>query len=118
LSATADVLRLRPGDAANVDWASVIAVDGDDVVVGRATLSRLYGARGEIGLELVPGPAVALRLIESVEHLALERGMQRVELDGSTVSAPLLAAVRASRPTRDEQRGTHVHVTWPTTTTR
>jgi hypothetical protein len=116
--AAADVLRLRHADAATVDRACVLALDGDDVVVGRATVSRLYGARGEIRLELATSDEVARCLLDAVEYLALERGIQRLELEARAVSAPLLAALRASRPIRDEQRGTHLHLTWPTTTTR
>jgi hypothetical protein len=116
--AAADVLRLRHADAATVDRARVLALDGDDVVVGRATVSRLYGARGEIRLELATSDEVARCLLDAVEYLAVERGIQRLELDARAVSAPLLAALRASRPIRDEQRGTHLHLTWPTTTTR
>jgi hypothetical protein len=117
VSAATEHVRLRTGADETIDRASVLAVDGDDAVVGRAALSRLYGARGEVTLEAAGG-RLALLLVEAVERLARDRGLERLELDASAVAPALLAVLRGSRPTRDDQRGTDVYLSWPTTPTR
>jgi hypothetical protein len=95
--------------------AAVVALDGDGAIVGRASLSRLYGMRAEIDLELAPTTTVALALIDAVERGARTRGLVHVELDTVALSDSLVGAVRRRRPVADEIRGSHLFLTWPTT---
>jgi hypothetical protein len=118
MSAGPDPLLVRPSAPGTLDHTSFVAVDAIGTIVGRATLSRMYGARGELELELAPNGTVALALIEAVERAACERGLAQLELNASQTSDSLLAAVRHARPTRDEQFGSDVWMTWPTTPPR
>jgi hypothetical protein len=108
-------LLVRPTGPVTVDRASVVAMDAMGTVVGRATLSRTYGACAELQLELAHTGTVALTLIDAIERAARERGLVRLELDASTTADRLVSALRRARPTQDEQRGADLRVTWTTT---
>ena len=99
------------------DGAVAVALAGDDVV-GRATLTRLYGARAELVLDSPGGDGVNERLLEALEGAAGEHNLRRLELDVGTAPPDFVAAVRRTRLTREEHRGEQVRLTWPTTTTR
>ena len=110
-----DAVLVRASDPATADHASVVALGADGAIVGRATLSRLYGARGELQLELAPTTAIALALIDTLEDGARARGVAELELDPGHAPAGAIQALRRSRPTHPRQRGDHLHLTWPTT---
>ncbi len=110
-----DPVLVRPTGPATLDSASLIAFDAIGTIVGRATLSRMYGARGELQLELARTGTVALALIDAVERAARDRGLVNLELNASKTADRLVAALRRARPTRDEQRGTDLRVTWTPT---
>lgn len=119
--APADPVLVRPAEPTTRDRASVVALGADGAIVGRATLSRLYGARGEVQLELAPTSAIALALIDKLEGSARGRGLARVELDPKHLSDDVIAALRRSRPTCDDHRSAHqpfgedLPLTWPIT---
>ena len=115
MSAVPDPLTIRPSGPETVDRAEVVALDHAGAVVGRATLSRLYGSRGELALTLAPTTGVALTLVDAMEREALTRGLARLELDASAASERVLAALRGWRPVTEERRGYRIHLTWPTT---
>jgi hypothetical protein len=115
MSAVAHPVLVRSSEPETLDRATVVALDGDGAIVGRASLSRLYGMRAEIHLELAPTPTVALALIDALEREARTRALVHVELDTVALSNPLLGAVRRRRPVADEIRGSHLFLTWPTT---
>jgi hypothetical protein len=117
MSAGPDPLQVRPSRTATLDGTSFVAFDGGGTIVGRATLSRMYGARGELQLELARTGTVALALVEAVERAARERGLARLALNVSQTSDRLVAALRHTRPTR-EQFGNDVWMSWPTTPPR
>jgi hypothetical protein len=110
-----DPLVVRPCGPATVDRMSFVAVDGHGTIVGRGTLSRMYGSRGELQLELARTGTVALALVEAIERAARERGLGQLELNASQSGESVVAALRRGRPTRDEQFGSDVWMTWPTT---
>jgi hypothetical protein len=110
-----DPVLVRVAEPTTVDRASVVALGADGAVVGRATMSRLYGARGALALELAPTTAIALALIDSLEGSARARGLAQLELDPGNVPTGAIEALRRSRPTHDRLRGTCLHLTWPTT---
>ena len=110
-----DAVLVRASDPATADHASAVALGADGAIVGRATLSRLYGARGELQLELAPTTAIALALIDTLEDGARARGLSQLELDPEHVPTGTIRALRRSRPTHERRRGTHLHLTWPTT---
>jgi hypothetical protein len=114
-SARPDAVVVRASDPATADHASVVALGADGALVGRATLSRLYGARGALQLELAPTAAIALALIDMLEDGARARGLAQLELDPEHVPSATIRALRRSRPTHERRRGTHLHLTWPTT---
>ena len=114
-SAAPDAVLVRASDPATADHASVVALGADGAIVGRATMSRLYGARGALQLELAPTTAIALALIETLEDGARARGLAQLELDPEHVPTGTIQALRRSRPTHQRRRGTHLHLTWPTT---
>jgi len=110
-----DAVLVRASDPATADHASAVALGADGAIVGRATLSRLYGARGELQLELAPTTAIALALIDTLEDGARARGLAQLELDPEHVATGTVEALLRSRPTHERRRGTHLHLTWPTT---
>ena len=118
MSALPDPLAVRPTGPETIDRAQVVALDGAGAVVGRATLSRLYGSRGEVELELAPTTAVALALVDAIEHAARSRGLARLELDASGAAERVIGALRRRRTVSDERRGVRLFLTWPTTPAR
>jgi hypothetical protein len=113
--AATDPLSVRRSGRETLDRAEVVAIDAIGAVVGRAALSRLYGSRAALELELAPTTTVALALVGSMEGEALARGLGRLELDASGASPGVVAALRRRRPVTDERRGHRLHLTWPTT---
>jgi hypothetical protein len=114
MSALAAHVTVHAAGPASVDQASVVAIAADGAVVGRATLSRLYGARGEVRLELAPTAAIALALVDGLERDASARGLGQLELAAGDLPGGVIEALRRSRPARDNLRGTHPRLTWPT----
>jgi hypothetical protein len=114
-SAPPDAVRVRAADPATADHAAAVALDADGAIVGRATMSRLYGARAALALELAPTTAIALALIDTLEDGARTRGLAQLELDPEHVPTGTIRALRRSRPTHERRRGGHLHLTWPTT---
>ena len=115
MSAAPDPLFVRTSDPETLDGAAVVAVDADGSIVGRATLSRLYGLRAEIQLELAPVPTITLALIDALEREAHTRMLLRLELDASELSDATVEALRRWRPVTEERRASHLYLTWPTT---
>jgi hypothetical protein len=115
MSAMPDPLTVRPSGPETVDRAEVVALDTVGAVVGRATLSRLYGSRGELGFENAPTTTVALALVDAIEREARTRGLARLELDATAASDRVIAALRRWRDVTDERRGFRLYLTWPTT---
>lgn len=115
MSAAPDPVAVRPSEPASIDRAAVVAVDGDGSIIGRATLSRLYGLRAEIRLVLAPTTTVALALIDALEREARIRRLVRLDLDAAALSDPTVEALRRWRSVTDERRGSHLYLTWPTT---
>jgi hypothetical protein len=115
MSAVLDPVLVRSSEPETLDCAAVVAVDGNGAIVGRATLSRLYGMRAEIDLALAPSTTIALALVDALEREARRRGVVRLELDAVALSDSLVAAVRRRRPVADEIRTSHLFLTWPTT---
>ncbi len=93
-------------------------MDAGGAIIGRATLSRMYGARGELQLEPAPSGTVGLALVEAIERAARERGLAQLELNATQTSDRLVAALRHARPTGEEQFGSNVWMIWPTTPPR
>jgi hypothetical protein len=118
MSAGLDPLLVRPSGPMTLDRMSFVAVDGRETIVGRATLSRMYGARGELQLELARTGSVTLALVEAIERAARERGLAQLELNASQTGERLVAAVRHARPIHEEQFGSDLWMTWPTTPPR
>src|SRR3954447_22922611 len=116
MSCAPEPLTVRPSAPETVDRAEVVALDRSGAVVGRATLSRLYGSRGELALDLAPSTSVALALVDAIEREARTRGLARLELEATAASERVLAALRRWRPVSDERRGLRPYLTWPTTT--
>jgi hypothetical protein len=114
-SAPADPVLVQATQPTTGDHAAVVARSADGAIVGRATLSRLYGARGELQLELAPTTVIALALIDALEGSARARGMVQLELDPGHVPSGAIEALRRSRAIHERERGTHLHLTWPTT---
>jgi hypothetical protein len=115
VSAQSDSAAIRLAEPETLDRAAVVAVDGHGSIVGRASLSRLYGLRAEIQLELAPCTTVALALVDALEREARKRSILRVEVDAVTLSESLIGALRRWRPVAAELRATHLYLTWPTT---
>jgi hypothetical protein len=116
MSAQSDSAAVRlAAEPESLDHAAVVAVDRDGVIVGRASLSRLYGLRAEIRLELAPSTTVALSLVDALEREARKRRIARVEVDAVTLSESVIGALRRWRPVAAELRATHLYLTWPTT---
>jgi hypothetical protein len=115
MSAMPDPLTVRPAGPETVDRAEVVALDTVGAVVGRATLSRLYGSRGEFGFENAPTTTVALALVDAIEREARTRGLARLELDATAASDRVIAALRRWRDVTDERRGVRRYLTWHTT---
>jgi hypothetical protein len=110
-----DPVLVRAAEPTTLDRASVVALSADGAIVGRATMARLYGARGAVTLELAPSTIIALALIDTLEQGARARGVAELELDPGQASAGAIQALRRSRPTHERQRGDHLHLAWPTT---
>jgi hypothetical protein len=115
MSAVPDPLTVRPSGPETIDRAEVVALDAIGAIVGRATLSRLYGSRGELAFEHAPTTTVALALVDAVEGEARTRGLSRLELDATAASERVVAALRRWRDVSDERRGLRSYLTWPTT---
>jgi hypothetical protein len=115
MSAVPYPLVVRPSEPETLDHAAVVAVDGDGSIVGRATLSRMYGLRAEIQLELAPSTTVALVLVDALEREARKRRLLRLEVDTASLSESVVTALRRWRPVAAELRATHLYLTWPTT---
>jgi hypothetical protein len=115
MSAVPDPVLVRSSEPATLDRATVVALDGSGSIVGRASLSRLYGMRAEIHLELAPTTTVTLALIDALEREARKRGLQRLELDSVVLSDSTVAALRRWRPIVGEVRASHTYLTWSTT---
>ena len=115
MSAVPDRVAVRPSEPESLDRAAVVAVDGDGSVIGRATLSSLYGLRAEIDLELAPTATIALALIDALERAARSRRLLRLELDATALAEPTVQALRRWRSVVDERRGPHLYLTWPIT---
>jgi hypothetical protein len=115
MSAVPDPVIVRSAEPDSLDHAAVAALDGDGSVVGRATLSRLYGLRAEIHLGLAPTTTVALALIDALEREARKRRLVRVELGADGLSESIVEALRRWRPVADELRASDLYLTWPTT---
>lgn len=111
---------MYPGGTDSVDSASVVAMSPDGTVLGEATVSRLYGARGELILELSPrerlklptADEVALALVEAIERAAVARGLMRLELDARTIDHTAVIVLLEHAHRRDTQ----LQLSWPTTT--
>jgi hypothetical protein len=110
-----DPVLVRAAEPSTVDNASVVALSADGAIVGRATVSRLYGARGAVALELAPTTPIALALIDSLEGSARALGLAQLEIDAGSVPTGAVEALRRSRTTHEARRGTNLHLTWPTT---
>jgi hypothetical protein len=104
MSAVPDPLVIPASDPDTLDHAAVVALDGDGSIVGRATLSRLYGLRAEMRLELAPCATITLALVDALEREARKRRLVRLELDAAGLGEPVLAALRRWRPVADELR--------------
>jgi hypothetical protein len=115
MSAVPHPVLVRSSEPETLDRAAVVAVDGNGAIVGRASLSRLYGMRAEIDLELAPSTTIALALIDALEREARKRGLVRLELEGVVMSDSTVAALRRWRPIADEVRASHTYLTWSTT---
>ena len=115
MSAAPDPILVRASEPETLDRAAVVAVNRDGAIVGRATLSRLYGLRAEVNLELAPTTTVALALIDALEREARKRRLVRLELEADAVPESTVAALRRWRPLTDELRASHPYLTWPTT---
>ncbi|MGZ4270114.1 MAG: hypothetical protein ACXVFT_14725 [Solirubrobacteraceae bacterium] len=115
MSAVPDPVAVRASEPETLDRAAVVALDGDGSIVGRATLSRLYGPRAEVRIELAPTTTITLALIDALEREARKRGLVRLELDAVALSDSSVAALRRWRPVADEVRASHQYLTWSTT---
>jgi hypothetical protein len=115
MSAVPDPVLVRSSEPESLDRATVVALDGSGSIVARASLSRLYGMRAEIHLELAPTTTVTLALIDALEREARTRGLARLELDSVVLSDSTVAALRRWRPIVGEIRASHTYLTWSTT---
>ena len=115
MSAAPDPVLVRSSEPETLDRATVVALDANGSIVGRASLSRLYGMRAEIQLELAPTTTVTLALIDALEREARTRGLARLELDSVVLSDSTVAALRRWRPIALELRASHTYLTWSTT---
>jgi hypothetical protein len=115
MSAVPSPLTVQPSGPETLDRAAVVVLDAIGAVVGRATLARLYGSRGEIEVELAPTDTVALALIDAMEREARTRGLACLELDAGAASERVAAALRRWRTVSCEIRGVRPYLTWPTT---
>ena len=114
MSALPDPVVVRRSEPETLDRAAVVAVDRDGSIVGRATLTRLYGLRAEIDLELAPTTTITLALIDALEREARKRRLVRLELEADAVTQSTVAALRSWRPVTDEVRASHAYLTWST----
>jgi hypothetical protein len=108
---------VRLSASATTDDACVIALDREGATVGRAQLSRLYGCRGEVHLELAPTDEIALALVAALEANAAAHGLAQLELEPGGVPADVVAALRRARRAHDEVRGTGSRLIWQTSDT-
>jgi hypothetical protein len=115
MSAGPDPVLVRSSAPETLDRATVVAADANGAIVGRAALSRLYGMRAEIDLQLAPTTTVTLALIDALEREARKRGLVRLELEPAVLSDSTVAALRRWRPIADEVRASHTYLTWSTT---
>ncbi len=115
MSAAPDPVLVHSAGPETLDRASVVAVDGTGSVVGRASLSRLYGMRAEVHLELAPTTTIALALIDALEREARKRALSRLELDAAALSDSAAAPLRRWRRIAEEVRASHTYLTWSTT---
>jgi hypothetical protein len=115
MAAVATQIVIRESEPTTLDRAAIAAVDGNGWIAGRATLSRLYGLRAEVQLELASSDAVAIALIDALEQEARRRRLVRLELAARSVSRAVADALRHTRPISDERRRDLPYLTWPTT---
>jgi|SRR5512132_1985603 hypothetical protein len=115
MSAVPEPVVVRAAEPETLDHAVVVAVDRDGSIVGRATLSRLYGLRAEIQIELAPTTTIALALIDGLEREARKRRLVRLEVDALALPDATAAVLRRWRPIADERRGPYAYLTWPAT---
>jgi hypothetical protein len=115
MAPVAQQIVIRESEPTTLDRTAVVAVDGEGWVVGRATLSRLYGLRAEIQLELASSDALAIALIDALEQEARRRRLVRLELASRSVSRAVAGAIRHDRHVSDERRRDLPYLTWPTT---
>jgi hypothetical protein len=113
--ATTERIAVRPSQPDTLDRAAVVAGDRDGSIVGRATLSRLYGLRAEIEVELTTSDAVTIALIDALEQEGRRRRLVRLELAARWVSGAVADALRQGRNAADERRADLPYLTWPTT---
>jgi hypothetical protein len=106
---------VRPSEPSTLDRAAVVAGDRKGSIVGRATLSRLYGLRAEIDVELTTSDTVTIALIDALEQEARRRRLLRLELAARSVSRAIADVLRQRREAADERRGDLPYLTWPTT---
>jgi hypothetical protein len=115
MSPPPDPVRVRAAEPTTVDCAAVVALGADGAIVGRATMSRLYGARGSLQLDLAPTTAIALALIDRLEGSARARGLAQLEIDPRHAPDGAIEALRRSRRAHERRHGNRLHLTWPTT---
>lgn len=100
-----------PGDAC------IVALDREGAIVGRARLSRLYGRRGEVHLDLAPTDEIAIALVSALEANASAHGLAQLELEQGGVPTDVVVALRRARRAHDELRGSTPRLIWQTTNT-
>lgn len=115
MAAVANQIAIRAAEPTTIDRAAVAAIDEGGCIVGRATLSRLYGLRAEIQLELASSDTVAIALIDALEQEARRRQLVRLELPAHSVSRAVAGALRQTRAVSDARRRDEPYLTWPTT---
>ena len=115
MSALPASIAVRACEPGTPDDAAVVALDGDGSIVGRGTLSRLYGLRAEVRIDIAPTTTITLTLIDALEREARKRRLSRLEVDASGLSESVVVALRRWRPVAAELRATHLYLTWPTT---
>ena len=115
MSALPASIAVRASEPGTPDDAAVVALDGDGSIVGRGTLTRLYGLRAEVRIDIAPTTTITLTLIDALEREARTRGLERLELNAVALSDSTVAALRQWRPIADELRASHPYLTWSTT---
>jgi uncharacterized SAM-dependent methyltransferase len=114
MSALSDAVVVRPAGPETLDRAALVALDADGSIVGRASLSRLYGLRAAVHLEVAPSSTITLALIDALEREARTRRLVRLEIDAAVLSDLTVEALRRWRSVSDERRASHLYLTWAT----